>query len=261
MNIFQKIYKLKVLKSELKLFYWGGPELVKLQNQYIKVIEKILKEQYKEILEEISKNTEVKYNDIFIDQSQFIEKDFSDNLEKISNMISKAFSIGKSQLNKLIGKEVTVEASFGLSADDALKYANDYAWKLVKWLDETSKKRINDLITKGIDKGWGYQKISEALKIDFAFSDYRARLIASNEIGTAYIQGKNEQFSRYRSEYGQTGWKNWISHKDDVTTAECLANDEEGWIAFDQEFQDGHKTPPRFPWCRCNITYRLFKPE
>lgn len=88
-------------------------------------------------------------------------------------------------------------------------------------------------------------KLANELKRDFAFSDYRARLIASQEIGDAYLNGKDRQFARYTNNYGQRGWKKWVSHRDDKTTPECLANDDQGWIHYDQEFKSGHMKPLR----------------
>lgn len=74
--IYSQIYKHKIKKAEDKLYDLGGDDLIKLQNQYIKVIKRILIKQYKDVLKDLEKNTEVKYNDVFIDQTQFIEKDF-----------------------------------------------------------------------------------------------------------------------------------------------------------------------------------------
>lgn len=260
--IYSQIYKHKIKKAEEKLYDLWGDELIRLQNQYIKVIKSILIKQYKDTLKELEKNTEVKYNDLFIDQTQFIEKDFWDNLEKFFTMLSKAFNFGKKQLDKMLSKEVTVEANFWLEAGDALAYARKYGASQVKNIDENTRKRINDLVVQGLDKGWWYMKLADALKQDFAFSEYRARLIASHEIGIAYIEGKTMQFEKYRSEFWKRGYKKWISHRDDRTNTEiCLPNDDQGWIEYDAMFQSGHMKPLGHIGCRCNVVFRLFNPN
>lgn len=258
---YTKIYNLKILKAEQKLYDLGGDDLIKLQKKYIKVMQKILDKQYKEILKELENDTEIKYNDLFIDQTQFIEKDFAEDIEKFIAMISSAFKIWVKQLNKLMAKEVTVEASFGIKPKDALDYAKEYSANRIKDIDDYTRKRINNLVTQGIEKGWWYKKLADALKRDYAFWNYRATLIASNEIWNAYIIWKDRQFARYRSEFGQTWWKHWISHKDDRTTEWCLENDQQWWIEYDQEHASWHMHPTRFPWCRCNEEYRLFNPN
>lgn len=259
--IFQKIYKIKLLKADQKLYDLWGKELIKLQKKYFKVIEKILQKQYKAVLKELEKNTEVKYNDLYVDQTEFIKKDFSEDLDEFIAMITGAFTIGIDKLNVLMAREVKVEASFWLKPKDALDYAKEYAGNRIKNIDDYSRKRINKLISEWIEKGWWYNKLADALQRDYAFSPYRARLIASNEIWNAYLVWKDRQFARYKSEFGQTWWKHWISHKDDRTTDGCLENDEQGWIPYDQEHQSWHMHPTRFPWCRCNEEYRLFDPN
>lgn len=259
--IYQKIYKIKLLKADQKLYDLWWKDLIKLQKQYFKIIEKILQKQYKSVLKELETNTEVKYNDLFIDQKEFIDKDFSDDIDGFVAMINSAFKIGIDAINRLMEREVTVDLSFWLKSQDALDYAKEYAWNRIKNIDDYSRKGINNLITQWLDKGWWYNKLADELKRDYAFSTYRARLIASNEIWNAYLVGKDRQFAKYRSEYWQTWWKKRISHQDDRTTDWCLANDEEWWIPFDQEHASWHMHPTRFPWCRCNETYRLFNPN
>lgn len=256
-----KIYNTMLHKAEKKLFDLWWDDLIKMQKKYIKVMQKILDKQYKETLKDLEDNVEIQYNDVFVDQEQFIDKDFQEDIEKFIAMIWWAFTIGIDQLNKLMAKEVTIEASFGLKSQDAIDYATQYSASRITNIDDYTRKRINNLVSQWVEKWWGYQKIADVLKRDYAFSPYRASLIASNEIGSAYIQWKDRQFAKYKSEYGQTGWKNWISHRDDRTTDLCLENDHEWWIEYDQEFPSWDMLPPRFPWCRCNITYRLFKPE
>jgi len=267
--ILKKIYKKRIEKVEKKLFDLGGGDLIELQEKYIKIIQKIFEKRYNEVLDYLEKDPEVKLNDSLIDQSQFVEKitklfeidlDEEDITEMIT-MFAKWYWIWIIQMSKIMSAEVTTEALFGLDPAESLVYAEEHAWELITRIDEYSRKRINNLISNGVEKWWGYNKLAKELRGDYAFSAYRSRLIASNEIGTAYIEGKDAQFKEYKKEFGQTGWKNWISHRDDVTTANCLANDNQGWIEHDQLFQSWDEKPPRFPWCRCNITYRLFNPN
>jgi len=257
---YTQIYKIKIAKATKKLYDLGGKELIALQVDYIKLLTKIAWEDYETILSELEKNPEVKYNDLYIDQSK-VKKGLGDFFDAISGIISSAFQIGAVELNKDLKDEVKVETSFNISDEETLAWAEEFAGKRITGIDEYTKKRVNKLITTGIEKGWGYGKLAKALKKDYAFSTYRARLIASNEIGEAYINGKNEVFKKATSEYGEKGWKKWIAHNDDRTTEGCRTNHSQEWIEFDQEFKSGHMTPPRFPWCRCNIVYRLFDPN
>lgn len=260
--IYSAIYKVKISKETKRLYNLGGKELIDLQEKNIKVISRMLGRWYQQVLEDLANNTEVKYNDLFVDQKQFITKDISNkDFEEYSKMLTDGFNIGAKQLNKSFKKDIRITGTFGVDPADALKYANEFAGSKIKGIDDYSKKKINDLVSQGLEKGWWYMKLANELKRDFAFSDYRARLIASQEIGDAYLNGKDRQFARYTNNYGQRGWKKWVSHRDDKTTPECLANDDQGWIHYDQEFKSGHMKPLRHVWCRCNTVYRLFDPR
>lgn len=260
--IYTAIYKLKINKEKEKLYNLWGKELIALQNRYIKTISRMLGRWYKQVLDDLSKNQEVKYNDLFIDQKQFITKEISNkDFEEYSSMLKDAFNVWAKQLNKAFKKDIKIDTTFNVDPSDALKYANEFAWKRIRWVDEYTQKRINGLISQGIESGWWYNKLADALQRDYSFSDYRARLIASQEIWEAYLNWKDRQFARYTSEYGQKWWKKWISHRDDRTTDGCLSNDNQGWIPYDQEFQSWHMKPTRFVWCRCNCVYRLFDPR
>lgn len=260
--IYTAIYKLKIRKEAEKLFNLWGQELIDLQEKYIKTIERMLGRWYKITLDQLAKNTEVQYNDLFIDQKQFLNKEFTqDDFAIYSKMMKDGFNVWAKQLNKAFKKDINITTTFGIDPADALRYANKYAWDRIKGVDDYSKKRINALVSQGIEKGWWYKKLAEELQRDYSFSTYRARLIATQEIWEAYLNGKDTQFNRYALEYGQKGWKKWVSHRDQRTTDGCLANDNQGWIPYDQEFQSWHAKPTRFVWCRCNCVYRLFDPR
>lgn len=260
--IYSHIYKIKILKEQNRLYNLWGQELIKLQEKHFKTIERMLGRWYKLTIDKLSKDVEVNYNDLNIDQTQFVSKDVSNkDLEEYSKMMQDGFNAGAKQLNKSFKKDIRIDTTFGVDPWDALKYANEFAGSRISGIDEYSQKRINNLVSTWLEKGWGYNKLAEELKRDFSFSAYRARFIASQEIGEAYLNWKDRQFARYTKEYGQKGWKHWVSHRDDVTTALCRANDEKGWIEYDQLFPSGHQKPTRFPWCRCNCVYRLFDPR
>lgn len=260
--IYTAIYQIKLNKSTQRLYNLWGKPLIALQEKYIKTIEKMLGRWYKEVLQTIKDNPEVKINDLMVDQKQFINKAISNSdFDEMSEMMTKGFNIWAKQLNQAFKKDIRVDATFNVDPMDALRYAKDNAGAKIKGIDDYSKKRVNDLVTQGIENGWWYNKLANEIKRDFAFSAYRARLIASQEIGQAYLSGKATQFERYTTRFNQRGWKKWVSHKDDRTTEGCLHNDEAGWIPYDQLFPSGHMWPTRFPWCRCNCVYRLFDPR
>ena len=60
---------------------------------------------------------------------------------------------------------------------------------MITGVNETTKKEISALLNKAINNGLSKKELIEQLQASFAFSKYRANMIANNEIGMAYIQG------------------------------------------------------------------------
>lgn len=92
--IYTAIYKIKLHKSTQRLYNLGGKPLIALQNKYIKTIERMLGRWYKETLQTIKDNPDVKINDLMIDQEQFIDKTISNtDFEEYSEMMTSGFNI------------------------------------------------------------------------------------------------------------------------------------------------------------------------
>jgi len=255
-----KTYKEISKTEDDKVYNLWGDKLIKEQTKLVKILEKLFINWYKIALEEIKNNTELK----LMWQSISIEKiAWENDADKITPALETAFILWMEQLTWAFQKDPNIDISFNIKNEDALDYAKYQAWKLITQVDDYTKTRISNLIEKALDEWWWYDKISKVLKVDYSFSNYRAKLIASHELWNSYLAWKETQFDKYRKEYNETWYKNWVSHRDSVTTPWCLHNDLQGRIEKDKEFEsDWNKSKPtRFPGCRCNIVYRLFKPD
>lgn len=255
-----KIYKLKILKEEKKLYDLWWSELIKLQRQKIKVIKKFLEKYYLKVLEELKNNNEIKANDL-IGLKKWSDVDFYLILEELKDLIIKWYEIGAKQLDKILSNKSQIQIKFWVKINEIDDYAEQLAWSRITNIDNYTRQRINKILADWIKDGLWYDKIAEILKNDYWFSDYRARLIASNEVWNSYLQGKKLQFEKYLKEYWEQWRKRWVAHNDDRTTDWCRVNHEQWWIRYQEEHSSWHNRPPRFPWCRCNEEYSLIKPE
>ena len=255
-----KIYKEVLKKEDEKVYNLWWDKLIKEQTNLVKILEKLFINWYNVALEEIKNNTELK----LMWQSIEVSKVASDNdSDELVPFLETAFILGMEQINLAFKNDPQIDISFNIKNQDALDYAKYKAWELITQVDEYTKTRIAWLIEKALDEGWWYDKVAKILKADYSFSSYRAKLIASHELWNSYLAWKEAQFDKYRKEYNETWYKNWVSHRDSVTTPGCLHNDLQGRIEKDKEFDSSwnKSKPTRFPWCRCNIVYRLFKPD
>lgn len=251
------------MKEIVRLYTLWGKELISIQRKYIKKIKKILQRQYKAVLKELETNPSILINDLLVDQKQFIEKyeDDEDGLETYTNMISDWFKEWAEQLDSSFKIDPRIDVSFGIKDEEALNFARLHAAEKVTRIDEYTRKRINNLVTKWIEEWRWYNKIKAELKKDYSFSDYRSRLIAAQEVWMAYLDWKQKQFEKYRSRFNENWFKKRNTQKDDKVTKWCYENWSVWWIPFDELFPSWHEKPTRFPWCRCNVSYRLFNPD
>lgn len=97
--------------------------------------------------------------------------------------------------------EPSVDISFEVSSEYAQKWAEENAGILVTRVSDSTRKRIGELVTNALKEGKGYNSLIKDLQEDFLFSGKRARLIASTELGNAYINGKEEQFKILQDKY------------------------------------------------------------
>lgn len=257
----ETIYKEAIKKELEKVYNLWWKELLKIQASFVKELEWMFKTWYTDALKAIRNNIEVQMNDWVLES---VEKTYSEEqLSKFDKYFEKSFKVGAKKLDLSTSKEPWVDVKLWIKQKDAEDYARDFAWKQITNIDATTTKRINKLVNHGISEWWWYNRIASVLKKDYAFSSYRANLIASHEVGEAYLNWKNTQFWRYRKEYGVDGWKQWNSHRDDRTTEWCMHNDMQWWIPYSESFEAPWNTekPTRFIGCRCNIVYNIFKPQ
>jgi uncharacterized protein with gpF-like domain len=136
---------------------------------------------------------------------------------------------------------------------------------MVTKINDTTRDYLQTIITQATDEGWSYQRTAEAITDrykEFAIGkpqehiDSRAHLIAVTETGNAYAEG-NLIVAKDLQDAGITMEKAWSTVGDNKVTAECQANEDQGWIPLQDEFLSGHQRPLRFPGCRCDLLTRV----
>ena len=164
---------------------------------------------------------------------------------------------------------INISPSFTLANPAAKEYLQNYGYKLITKIDDTTRDRIGNIVTSGLENGESYQKVSKNIRDMFdGFSEKmpqahirnRAELIAVTETGNAYteaalIQSQSLQLAGLPME------KSWNTVGDDRVSDGCRENAGVGWIPLDQAFPSGHMRPLRFPGCRCDLLTRMRMPE
>ncbi len=240
------------------MFDLGGEELVKMQEDFSEKIFWYFGVVYKSVVESIKKDEQFK-----VDIKKIYEEDVAklgDFSEEIIEELEGGVVHGMNYLNKDFINTQQVTTALWISNTNAVNRASENSARLITQISEVTQKRINKLVTDAVEGSIWVDELIETLETDYSFSKYRATFIASNELWNAYISWKELQFNEYQREYGIDGRKKRVSHRDEVTTDLCLENDLAWWIMYGETFPSWDLKPLRFPWCRCNEEFKLFKP-
>jgi len=149
--------------------------------------------------------------------------------------------------------EMTAWAKLTIASPPAPKVAIDFARErgaqLVTQMNETTKKRLANVISDGIKNKRGVPGISQDIRKTFAdMTRYRSELIARTETANALTHASLDRMG----DLGVDG-KEWVTVGDDRVSLECQSNEAQGVIPIDQEFTSGVMGPPQHPACRCAI--------
>jgi hypothetical protein len=182
---------------------------------------------------------------ISLDQLQdFIDNDATEELE-----------------DTFIDGSVDALVTVGVSNDDAITdvvnrravdAANEQAATLVTNIDASTRNMLRSAIADGLEENIGLDAIADGLVDDFAFSEDRADLIARTEISNANSQGALTGYKTARDEAGVKLFKEWLLGPNPCEI--CVANNDQGPIDLDDDFDSGDDAPPAHPNCECALS-------
>lgn len=160
--------------------------------------------------------------------------------------------------------DIGLDIAFTLANPRAVAYLDQHGYGLISQIDAVTRGNLATIISNGVREGWSYDRTAReiiALYSEMAVGkpqqhiESRAHLIAITEAGNAYEEGSSIVV-RELQEAGLQMEKSWLTVGDNRVSAGCHANQEAGWIPFNQTFPSGHLRPLRFPGCRCTALHR-----
>ena len=143
----------------------------------------------------------------------------------------------------------------------AQRYSDERAAEVVTQINETTRKELSSIISKGVESGTSYGDIAKEIQTKFEqfavpkpqqHIPNRAVLVAVTELGNAYCQATLDLADSLQSS-GVRMMKAWQTLEDGRVSDGCRHNQDAGWIELDDTFPSGASRPPRFPGCRCDI--------
>lgn len=126
-------------------------------------------------------------------------------------------------------------------------------------IDESTRDMIRETIAKGLEDNIGNEAIADAIEESTGFSSERARLIAHTEIAAVNSMASLTSYQEARDDLGLEIKKEWLLGENPCET--CLANNAQGAIDLDDDFESGDATPPAHPNCECAVSPVLVDPD
>jgi len=163
------------------------------------------------------------------------------------------YRIGKMSLGAL-------GISFDLANERATEYLATDRPLILANMKDTVKEHIKPILIEAQKAGKSYNEVAKTIKENFAFSQERAQMIATNEIGHAYEYGNRVPMDELK-EQGYTVTKRWSTTGDDKVTEQCNDYADLKWIELDDTFisdagtEDQEAPRDTNPNCRCTTLY------
>lgn len=123
--------------------------------------------------------------------------------------------------------------------------------KLTGNLAAMTTERLQDALADAWDEGGSYDQMVAAINATFEdFSEVRAGLIAQTESADAYNAGRFDTAKAIGFES-----KSWETESGSPCPT-CEANEAQGWIGLDEDFDSGDDAPTAHPSCLCVVNFR-----
>lgn len=150
----------------------------------------------------------------------------------------------------LFKNAISVGLDYSLINDEALQWARDYSYELIKGTSQTTRNFVSDAITRFIDTP-GFTLGDIAQQLEGIFSLDRAQMIAVTETTRAFAEGQTMAGNELLKQFPDVRvTETWFTNNDDRVCAVCgPLNGEE--VDLGKGFSHGGQRPPAHPRCRC----------
>jgi hypothetical protein len=133
----------------------------------------------------------------------------------------------------------------------AVEYAKTLHSDLLKEFDDSSRKRIAQIISDGIRNKSGLPKMSKLIRNEFTITKELADKLVLTETNWALSHASLDRMERM----GIKGKESVLSGGNACEV--CKSNFDKGIIPIDKPFPSGHASPPFHDGCTCSLAPAL----
>lgn len=150
----------------------------------------------------------------------------------------------------LFGETQKIGIDYTLVNAEAIEWARNYGFDLIKDIDDTSKRVLQKVISSFAETpGMTIGDVVERLP----YTEDRALMIATTEITRVYAEGNAVAGHELQKQFPDVKIVEiWFTNGDELVCDICNIGGEE--VELDKEFSNGFLRPPAHPNCRCWTT-------
>ncbi len=256
LNLYELI---KIMKADLELDIRWDKYITRFK-QFRNTFRNYFKKQVEDYIKQVDNMAEFQYD---IKKFKLKKLNQEERIEAITDELEKIVILWNTSINELALEELSPEQILAIDSKSAREFARTEAWRLIRWINETTEKLVQQIIDKWLEKQLSKKWIKEMIADRFRwFAERRATLIARQEVAMAFEKAKNDQFKKYEKEYWIEWYKRAQTQQDEKVRPSHSQNQADWWIPRNQRFSwtwDMH-APFGFN-CRCVTSYRLRKPN
>lgn len=199
-----------------------------------------------------------------------IEKISKETYDQLYNALYESlgaiFRIGQKeqyQLDERFMNDSPFAYSFAISDVKMQSYINTRVGELIKDVDTTTQKQIQEIIARWQSNGSTLETVAQEIYTTFSqYTEARSYLIARMELRTALEFWRKAQFEEDAQVAWVEWWKKAYDQGDDAVRSSHKQASDAWWIPANQPFPGVDKQRPPFDYgCRCTATYRLRHPD
>jgi len=185
------------------------------------------------------------------------------SVDDLPGIIKKIFSIFT--FKKVVDEVISFQFNFGWEKSEkqidqnvpmnnkALEFLQNHTFDNIKDMTEEISNDLKAELSRGIINGEGIAKLKKRVTKVFDVGDNRAEMISRTEVNRAENNGKLLAMKASGLDMN----KQWITHKDDRTSAICNRLDRQV-VGLDEDFEDkdwSGQSPPSHVNCRSTIIF------
>lgn len=189
------------------------------------------------------------------EMAKLLFENWDDWIGILYNSIKSDAELGMTYGGRTAIARVDAKIEFDLENERAQAWIADTALNDAKSVVGTLKDELRPVIAQAASEGKGAEGVARAIRDSYSnIAPWKSLMLARSELCNGYSQGALEGYRQSEVVEG----KEWFTGGNNPCD-ECLANEDQGSIPLDEDFQSGDDAPGAHPSDECTLLPTMIK--